>query len=168
MPPFLQRVLSISAFLLLSAASAAWRHLLRHLSSERNRPPSGASESKQTLGIAVIDHVAMRQWAIEPVKELRRHLVGTERMVGPKQQMLRTEHLVATGKRLVVITHGVNIKVGKIVADRTRKARRLGDERGRPAVGFDAALQIGQHSAGMCHDERGGRMFVEDAAVNEA
>src|SRR6516162_2781816 len=129
MPPFLQRVLSISAFLLLSAASAAWRHLLRHLSSERNRPPNGASESKQPLGIAVIDHVAMRRWAIEPVKELRRHLVGAERMVGPEQQMLRTEHLVATGKRLVVIAHGVNIKVGEIVADRSRKTRRFGDER---------------------------------------
>ena len=41
-------------------------------------------ESKQPLGIAVIDHVAMRRWAIEPVKEFRRHLVGAERMVGPK------------------------------------------------------------------------------------
>jgi len=116
----------------------------------------------------VIDHVAVRRWAIEAVKELRRHLVGAERMVGPEQQMLRTEHLVATGKRLVVIAHGVNIKVGEIVADRSRKARRFGDERGRAAIGFDAALQIGQHPAGMCHDEREGRMFVEDAAVNEA
>ena len=68
----------------------------------------------------MIDHVAMRRWAIKPVKELRRHLVGAERMVGPEQQMLRTEHLVATGKRLVVIAHGVNIKVGEIVADRSR------------------------------------------------
>ena len=41
-------------------------------------------ESKQPLGIAVIDHVAMRRWAIEPVKEFRRDLVGAERMVGPK------------------------------------------------------------------------------------
>src|SRR6516162_7750345 len=128
----------------------------------------GASESKQPLGIAVIDHVAMRRWAIEPVNELRRHLVGAERMVGPEQQVLRTEYLVATSKRLVVIAHGVNVKVGDIVADRSRKARRFGDERGGAAIGFDAALQIGQHSAGMCHDEREGRMFVENAAVNEA
>ena len=135
---------------------------------ERTRLLSGASESKQPLGIAVIDHVAMRRWAIKPVKELRRHLVGAERMVGPEQQMLRTEHLVATGKRLVVIAHGVNIKVGEIVADRSRKARRFGDEWGRAAIGFDAAFQIGQHPAGMCHDEREGRMFVEDATVNEA
>ena len=40
-------------------------------------------------------------------------MVGAERMVGPEQQMPRTEHLVATGKRLVVIAHGVNIKVGE-------------------------------------------------------
>ena len=65
-------------------------------------------------------------------------MVGAERMVGPEQQMLRTEHLVATGKRLVVIAHGVNIKVGEIVADGSRKARRFGDERGRSAIGFDA------------------------------
>ena len=68
----------------------------------------------------MIDHVAMRRWTIEPIKEVGRHLVGAERMVGPKQQMLRTEHLVATGKRLAVIAHGVNIKVGEIVADRSR------------------------------------------------
>jgi hypothetical protein len=42
-------------------------------------------------------------------------------MVGPEQQMLRTEHLVATGKRLVVIAHGVNIKVGEVVAGRSRR-----------------------------------------------
>src|SRR6516162_7704656 len=83
----------------------------------------------------------MRGWAIKPVKELRRHLVGAERMVGPEQKMLRTEHLVATGKRLVVIAHGVNIKVGEIVAHRSRKARRFGDERGRAGIGFDAAGQ---------------------------
>src|SRR6516164_5257576 len=127
-----------------------------------------ARQTKQPLGIAVIDHVAMRRWAIKPVKELRRHLVGAERMVGAEQQMLRTEHLVATGKRLVVIAHGINIKIGEIVADRSRKARRFGDERGRAAIGFDAALQIGEHSAGMCHDERKGRMFAEDATINEA
>ena len=89
-------------------------------------------------------------------------------MVGPEQQMLRTEHLVATGKRLVVIAHGVNIKVGEIVADRSRKTRRLDDKWGRAAIGLDAALKIGQYPAGVCHNERGGRMFVEHAAVNEA
>ena len=89
--------------------------------------PSGASETKQPLGIAVIDHVTMRRWAVEPVKELRRHLVGAERMVGPEQQMLRAKYLVATGKGLVVIAYSVNIKVGEIVAERSRKARRLGD-----------------------------------------
>ena len=58
-------------------------------------------------------------------------MVGAEWVVGPEQQMLRTEHLVATGKRLVVIAHSVNINVGEIVADRSRKTRRFGDERGR-------------------------------------
>ena len=77
-------------------------------------------------------------------------MVGAERMVGSEKQMLRTEHLVATGKRLVVIAHGVNIKVGEIIADRSRKARRFGDERGRAAIGFDAALQIGQHPPPVC------------------
>jgi hypothetical protein len=77
--------------------------------------------------------------------------------------MLRTEHLVATGERLVMIAHGVNIKVDEIVAYRSRKAWRFGDERGRAAIGFDAALQIGEQSSGMRHDEREGRMFVEDA-----
>jgi hypothetical protein len=55
-------------------------------------------------------------------------------MVGPEQQMLRTQHLVATGKRLLVIADGVNIKVSEIVADRTGKARRFGDERRRATI----------------------------------
>ena len=70
-------------------------------------------------------------------------------MVGPEQQMLRTQHLVATGKRLLVIADGVNIKVGEIVADRAGEARRFGDERGRATIGFDAAFEIGQDSAGV-------------------
>jgi hypothetical protein len=125
-------------------------------------------QTKQPLGIAMIDHVAMRRWAIKTLKEFRRHLVGAEGMVGPEQQMLRTERLVATSKRLGVIAHGVNIQVGEIVADRSRQPRRFSDERGRAAIGFDATLQIGQHPTGMCHDEREGRLYVEDAAVNEA
>jgi hypothetical protein len=35
-------------------------------------------------------------------------------MVGPEQQMLRTEHLVATGKRLVVIAHGAELVRKKV------------------------------------------------------
>ena len=93
------------------------------------KKPCLARQTKQPSGIAVIDHVAMGRWAIKPVKELRRHLVGAEGMVGPEQQMLRTEHVVATGKRLVVIADGVNIESGEIVANRSRKARRFGDER---------------------------------------
>ena len=62
----------------------------------------------------MIDHVAMRRRAIKPVNELRRHLVGAERMVGPEQKMLRTEHLVATGKRLVVIAHGAELVCKKV------------------------------------------------------
>jgi hypothetical protein len=71
----------------------------------------------------------MGRWAIKPVKELRRHLVGAEGMVGTEQQMLRTEYVVATGKRLVVIADGVNIESSEIVANRSRKARRFSDER---------------------------------------
>jgi len=74
------------------------------------------------------------------VNEFCWHLVSAERMVGPEQQMLRTQHLIATGKRLLVIAHGVNIKVGEIVADRSRKARRFGERR-RATIGFDAALR---------------------------
>src|SRR5215813_12339665 len=83
------------------------------------------------------------------VNEFCWHLVGAERMVGPEQQMLRTQHLIATGKRLLVIADGVNIKVGEMVADRAGKARRFGDERRRATNGFDAALEIGQNSAGV-------------------
>jgi hypothetical protein len=71
-------------------------------------------ECKQLLGVRYATQRAMRRWAIKPVNELRRHLVGAERMVGLEQQMLRTEHLVATGKRLVVIAHGAELVRKKV------------------------------------------------------
>jgi hypothetical protein len=67
----------------------------------------------------------------------------------------------------LVIADRVNIKVGEIVADRAGKARRSGERR-RATIGFNAALEIGQDSAGVRHDELEGRIFVEGAAVNEA
>jgi hypothetical protein len=82
--------------------------------------------------------------------------------------MLRPQHLVATGKRLWVITDSININVCEIVADRAGEARRFGDERGRVTIGLDAAPEIGQDSAGVRHDKLEGRIFVEDAAVDEA
>ena len=48
-------------------------------------------------------------------------MVGAERMVGSEQQMLRTEHMVATGKRLVVIAHGVLVvRSGKVCGTKGR------------------------------------------------